>query len=99
MDLLFKRYASPFLLVDGYIQTGRFEFFVNEFIRTLNEEKEEKSNWEFFLHKIWDKSYKDFKESLTVDRETVEMSEKTMEATVLNSLNILGGFNPTQKEG
>ena len=40
MDLLFQRYASPFLFVDGMIQTGRFAEFVIEFIKTTNQEKE-----------------------------------------------------------
>lgn len=98
MDLLFQRYADPFSLINGFIQTGRFEDFVIRFVETTNAEKEEKSNWEFFLHKVFDKSYKEFKESITVDRGTAQMSENEMEATVRNTLNILGGFNPTGKE-
>lgn len=96
-DSLFKRYASPFLFIDGYISTKQFESFVFRFIETVNEEKEEESRWEFYLHKVFDKSYNDFKEDMRISRETMNMSADEQEATVLNSLNILGGFNPTKK--
>ena len=39
MDLLFKRYANPFLLLDNLIATGRFLEFIFELIDIQNEEK------------------------------------------------------------
>lgn len=97
MDLLFQRYASPFLLIDGYISTKQFESFVFKFVGNVNKEKEDDFNWQFYLHKVFDKSYSDFKEDIKNSRETLEMSSKEQEATVLNSFNILGAFNPTVK--
>lgn len=99
MDLLFQRYASPFSLLNHYIGLGRFEYFVNKFIETINSEKEEKCTWEIYLHKVFDKSFKEFKESIDVTQETANQSIEKQEATVLHSLNILQGFNPTQREG
>lgn len=55
MDLLFSRYASPFLLLDQMILTDRFSAFVSELLRIRNEEKDEQTLWEFFLHKVFDK--------------------------------------------
>ena len=96
MDLLFKRYASPFSFVDGMIQTGRFHEFVIDFIKTTNQEMEEKYDWEFFLHKVFDKSYQEFKEEIKINKENQEMSEQDIETTVQYSINILNNFNPEE---
>lgn len=95
MDLLFKRYADPFSLLTGYIQTSRF----CEFIKTFCDQKIEDDRWEYFLHKVWDKSYSEFCEALQVTQDLQEMSDDVMEATVKKSMDILGNFNPYQEEG
>lgn len=95
MDLLFKRYASPFSLVDGYIQTSQF----CEFITAFCEQKTEDDRWEYFLHKVWDKSYSEFCNALQSSQDAQEMSESEIEATVKKSMNILGNFNPEKGEG
>ena len=95
MDLLFKRYADPFTLVDGYIQTSRF----CDFIRAFVEQKVEDDRWEFFLHRVWDKSYDDFCKELQSSQGLQTMSDDDIETTVRKSMNILGNFIPTQEEG
>ena len=90
MDLLFKRYADPFSLINGYIQTARFDEFVDAFI----EQKQEDDRWEFFLHKVWDKSYIEFVESVKTTQDVKNMSDVDIEATIKNSMKILGGYNP-----
>lgn len=99
MDLLFQRYASPFLFIDGMIQTGRFFEFVTDFIRTTNQEKEDQLDWEFWLHKVWDGTFEEFKRSIEVNKENQNMSEHTIETTVNNSLDILKNFNPPIEGG
>ena len=96
MDLLFKRYASPFLFLNGMIQTCRFSEFVEEFIKTINSENEEKTLWDFYLHRciLIDKSFEDFKNDIKVNQDNRAMSDAQIETTVLNSLNILNNFNP-----
>lgn len=99
MDLLFKRYASPFLFMDGMIQTGRFDDFVIEFVKTINEEKEEKTQWDFYLHKVVEGTFKDFKDEIEINRQNQQLSQRTIETTVNHSLDILNRFNPeTQPE-
>ena len=53
MDLLFRRYASPFLLLDEVIKNNRLSEFVAEVMKSENE----RQTWEFYLHKVFDKSY------------------------------------------
>lgn len=95
MDLLFTRYADPFSLLDGFIRTGRF----CEFIDAFCEQKAEDDRWQYFLHKVWDKSYTEFKEIVQTSQDLRGMSEADIETTVKESMQILGNFIPTQEEG
>ena len=94
MDLLHTRYASPFPFVDMYISSGRFDEFTNSLIKTVNEEREAKAEWEFFLHKVFDQSFDDFKEEIRITNENKNMSEHDMETIIKQSMNILNNFNP-----
>lgn len=99
MDLLFKRYASPFLFMDGMIQTGRFTDFVINFIQTTNQEKEDQLDWDFWLHKVWEGTFEEFKNGVEANRKNQNMSEQTIETTINESLDILQNFNPPPEEG
>lgn len=92
MDLLFQRYASPFPFVDGMIQTGRFSEFVDEFMKA----KIESDRWDLYLHKVWDKTYEDFKRESEVFQNSRNLTESEVETTIKHSMNILDNFNPTQ---
>ena len=96
MDLLFKRYASPFSFVDGMIQSGRFHEFVVEFANTITREKEEERNWEFFLHKVWEGTYQDFLADIENNKRNLAMTKRTIETTIQHSMNILNNFNPNK---
>lgn len=91
MDLLFSKYASPFLFVDSMISNGRF----SDLIDTIWEAENDKRNWEFFLHKVHDISYSEFLESINGNPEPTE----PLETTVKNSADILNGFIPENKRG
>lgn len=92
MDLLFKRYASPFVLLDSLILAGRFEEFVLEFLQLQSEDK----TWEFFLHKVFDKSYMDFCKELDTTTKNQGMTDEQIETTINEAKNILKNFNPTE---
>jgi hypothetical protein len=89
MDLLFSKYASPFLLLDGFILTGRLFDFVLEFIDIENE----KTMWEFYLHKVHDMSFDEFKKSCS-SRQTEPQTDEELETTIQNSQSMLNGFIP-----
>jgi hypothetical protein len=99
MDLLSKRYASPCFLLNGVISTGRLDEFVEEFAATELKEQEDKTNWEFFLHKVFDKSYSEFIEEMETQKKHQNMSERTIETTLNHTQNILNRFNPEQQGG
>lgn len=88
MDCLFERYGNPFLLIDTLIISGRFTDFVLEFLEIQNE----KMMWEFYLHKVYDKSFDEFKESIK------PVPKEQLETTVQNSRSILNNFNPNGGE-
>ncbi len=96
MDLLFKRYASPFLFMDGYFQTDRFSEFVSEFVQTVMKEKDEEMSWEFYLHKVQEGSFADFQDELENNTKNQNMSERTIETTIQDSMDILNNFTPTE---
>lgn len=94
MDLLFVRYADPFSFINGMIRTGRFDEFVLSFMKTVREEKEEETSWQYFLHKVFDGSYADFRGRMKNRIEHKQMSERTIETTITESMNILNKLSP-----
>ena len=87
MDLLFTRYASPFVLLDNLIITNSLNNFVNDFFDFVREDNE----WEFFLHKVYDKSWSEFSDSIkqSDDHKPIDLG-----ATLLKSKNMLNNFTP-----
>lgn len=87
MDLVFHRYASPFLLLDEVVKTGN----LSEFISILWDTVQEEQQWQYFLAKVFDKSFDDFKESIKPQQ---PISKKELEATVKESLDMMNTFVP-----
>lgn len=93
MDLLFKKYASPFTLLDLMLTSDKLD----EFVDTLIDEENEQKLWELYLHHGWlNKSFEDFKKEVIgqVTNESNNVSSKDVEATINHSKEILNGFNP-----
>lgn len=88
MDCLFSKYGSPFLFIDGMIQSLRFSEFIDEFWNLENEKKK----WEFYLHKVFDKSYEEWENS--IPKVGDEISEEQLETTIKDSKFILKNFIP-----
>jgi hypothetical protein len=99
MDLLSSRYANPYFFIDGMIQTGRFEEFVMNFVDTINQEQKDKTLWDVYIHRITDMTYSEFLEKIEIEEQNQNMTEKTIETTVQESLNILQNFNPKEYQG
>ena len=91
MDLLFTRYASPFLLLDQLILTDSLSGYIDDLFTIISEEKQEQTKWEFFLHKVFDKSWKEFCEELEISNNTEKID---LGETITKSKNILTNFTP-----
>lgn len=88
MDLLFKRYASPFILVDQMILARQFSDFVNDAFDFVEDER----LWDYYLHKVNGQSYEEFKNSVKGIQEVV--TPCNIETTINDSYDILQGFVP-----
>ena len=60
-------------------------------MKSINDDKNETTLWEFFLHKINDKSFDEFKRSVM---SVQGMNKKELETTINKSKNILNNFIP-----
>lgn len=92
MDLLFTRYASPFLLLDQLILTNSLSGYIDDLFTIISEEKQEQTMWEFFLHKVYDKTWKEFCEETKISNDTKDVD---LGETVLKSKTMLSNFTPT----
>lgn len=87
MDLLFHRYASPFLLLDQIIPAGDF----SEFVSTVWQMQDEEMQWQYFLAKVFDKSFEDFKETMKPQQ---GMTQKEIKTTINDSMTMMDAFIP-----
>ena len=91
MDLLFKRYASPFDYLDTLLEYGEFGRGILNIWKTAQEEKA----WEFYLsnNPYNKKSFEDWsKEEFTKQQNNKPMSKVEVDATVKKSQDILKNF-------
>lgn len=106
MDLLFQRYASPLSLMDGMLRAGSFVHFIEEFVKTINHEIEMENEdkifriqWEFWLLRVHDMSFDEYRNAIETDKNMEEMTASDIETTVQDSLNILKNFTPNKEKG
>lgn len=74
---------------------GKFFDFVNEFTDNVNND----ALYEIWLHKIFTKSFEDFKKSVMTQTNNANMTKETMISTIKESGNILACFNPSKEGG
>lgn len=82
-------------LLQQYVEIGSLDRFITEAIGIINDELQEKTQWEFYLHKVYEKSFAEFlREIEGSDGDqagTADMDE--IETTVKRSLQVLDLFN------
>ena len=91
MDLLFSRYASPFVLLDNLILTSSLSDFIDDMFKFINEEQKNKTQWDFFLHKVYNKTWKEFIDEINISNEQKEVD---LGATLRKSKDMLKNFTP-----
>ena len=92
--MLFKRYANPMIILEQMIRTQRFSEFINEFVRIQNEELEDRTQWEFWLHRVFDKTWAQFLEVVEGNNSVDEKmpTQDELEQTVKESKKIFSDF-------
>lgn len=83
-------------LLDQMIMTGRLEEFVNELVHIRNEELEDEALWEIWLHRIYDKSFPEWKDSLTGKPQKAAPTPEEIKSIAMDSRCILAGFVPDE---
>ena len=78
------------------IASGRLEEFVNDLIHTHNEELEDKTLWEYWLHKVFDKGFDEFKASLGGKNKKAAPTQEEVKSIAMDSKSILAGFVPDE---
>jgi ribosome maturation protein Sdo1 len=89
-DLLYQRYSNPLELLQQMFETGQLYDFIEELVQIRNEEMQEKSAWEFYLHKIHDMTFEEFMKKAAQPAEPETISKDRMTEIVKRSLEILG---------
>ena len=73
------------------ISVGRLSEFVDEIISIRNEELNEKTAWEYYLHRVYDRSFEEFYRS-SKSKEPTEADLNEIETTIKKSQEILKSF-------
>ena len=88
MDMLYHRYACPFNFLQSLLDTGNL---VQGFIHLFEKENDRKL-WDLYLHSLPSESFDDWKEKVTSNQMTKELTKKEVETQVSKSNNILETF-------
>lgn len=92
MDLLFREYASPFILLDKVIGAGQ----LMDFLEVFDEKQQHNELWEFYIHKLppWDeRTFEQFKHDLHVGKPKFERpTNEQLETTIKDSYKIMQNF-------
>lgn len=98
MDVVFKRYTSPFFL-DYAIANND----LSEFVDMILKKQDEEMLWEMYLATLPfnEKTFNDWKDGIAGSNNTkvTKMSKKEIDATIKKAEEILRGFKPPQKGG
>lgn len=79
-------------LLNQMIATQRLSEFVHEIMNIRNEEIEEKTMWEFWLHKVYDMSFRDFMDDVKTEKISPATKEQ-LETMVNDSRKMLECFD------
>lgn len=95
MDLLAKRYASPFLMLDEFIRLQQLHNFVIEVLNIIAEEKVHDARWQFYLHKVYGMSFDEYVRRCEQPQVTERgMTHKEIGNVIEESRKMLDGFVP-----
>ena len=79
--------------MDGMLRVGRLTEFVDELISIHNEEYKDKTLWDVWLHRVFDKSFAEFSQSIETNSAAAPTQEEAANI-VAETKNMLNGFSP-----
>jgi hypothetical protein len=92
---MYQRYSNPLEIMDVMIDSGRLFEFICEMFAIRREEIEEKQMWEYWLHKVWEGSYAQFRESaLNDENNNAAPTHEDLSRIASESANMLMNFCP-----
>jgi hypothetical protein len=77
------------------IRTNRLLEFVDKLIELHNDEEKDKVTWEVWLHRVFDKSFNEFKNALD-DNHKAAPTQEEVKNIVVETKNMLNGFVPVE---
>ena len=95
MDLLARRYASPFLMLDEFIRLHQLHDFITETLKTIADEKVAEKRWEYYLHRVHGMTFEEYVrkcEEPEAQEATKQMTDTQISNVVNDSRNILQGL-------
>lgn len=75
------------------LSTGRFREFISAIVMIRNEEVEDQTLWEYWLHKDFERTFQEFREAMSAGP-SGETSEEDLREIVRQSQEILAGVLP-----
>lgn len=82
-------------LINGMIRTRRLFEFVDKLVEMHNEEEKDKTLWEVWLHRVYDKSYTEFMNALD-DKQKAAPTQEEVTNIVEETKAMLNGFVPVE---
>ena len=96
MDLLAKRWANPYLILDEFIKLNQLHDFITEIVQTIADERIYDARWNFYLHKVCLTSEMSFEDSVSMceqsSQESSSMSYEKIGSVISDSKNMLFNF-------
>ena len=83
------------MLLDHMLQAKKLNESISEIVKIRNEEIEEKMQWQYYLHRIFDKSFNDFLASMKAESKPNEpetYDDAYVEATKQKAKSVLAKF-------
>lgn len=75
------------------MRCGQLNEFISEVVNLYNEEYKEKTLWEMWLHRVYDKSFAEFVETVEGTKKAAPTQEEVTNI-VLETKAMLNGFAP-----
>ena len=78
------------MLLNEVIAAGQ----LSEFIDLVIKKREEERDWEYYLHRIFDKSFNDFVNEMETETQTRQTFD--VETTLQDSISMMTDFSPEE---